>query len=174
MALQTQYRENFNFTFDRLDASMRTVAGFDETFRRLSRFEAKEGKVNRDFRNELQGYVQAYVEALENDFSTSEALAVVFAFQTFVNASIDAGKLSVPEKDSVIEMFRSFDSVLALFDFSLLEAVKVDPELDIMLEDRNIAKASKDYAAADRLRDEILAKGYKIVDTKDGSYLEPV
>lgn len=174
MALQTQYRENFNFTFDRLEASMRTLAGFDETFRRLSRFEAKEGKVNRDFRNELQGYVQAYVEALENDFSTSEALAVVFAFQTFVNASIDSGKLSVPEKESVIEMFRSFDSVLALFDFSLLEAVKVDPELDIMLEDRNIAKASKDYATADRLRDEILAKGYKIVDTKDGSYLEPV
>ncbi|MDQ1344398.1 MAG: cysteinyl-tRNA synthetase [Patescibacteria group bacterium] len=174
MALQTQYRENFNFTFDRLDASMRTVSGFDETFRRLSRYDAKEGKVNRDFRNELQGYVQAYVEALENDFSTAEALAVVFAFQTFVNASIDSKKMTLPEKESVIEMFRSFDSVLALFDFALLEAVAVDPELDMMLEDRNVAKASKDFATADALRDEILAKGYRIVDTKDGSFLEPV
>jgi cysteinyl-tRNA synthetase len=173
MALQTQYRENFNFTFDRLDASMRAVSGFDETFRRLSRYDAKEGKVNRDFRNELQAYVQAYVEALENDFSTAEALAVVFAFQTFVNASIDSKKMTLPEKESVIEMFRSFDSVLALFDFVLLEAVAVDPELDIMLEDRNIAKASKDFATADALRDEILAKGYRIVDTKDGSFLEP-
>lgn len=174
MALQTQYRENFNFTFDRLDASMRTLTGFDETFRRLSRYAAHEGKVNRDFRNELQGYVQAYVEALENDFSTSEALAIVFAFQTFVNASMDAKKLSISEKESVIEMFRSFDAVLAIFDFDLLDEVQVPFELDIMLEDRNIAKASKDFAKADSLRDEILAQGYRIVDTKDGSFLEPV
>lgn len=174
MGLQTQYRENFNFTFDRLEAAMRTVEGFDETFRRLSRYAAKDGKVRRDFRNELQGYVQAYVEALENDFSTSEALAVVFAFQTFVNASIDDAAMTVPEKESVMEMFRSFDAVLAIFDFDLLKTVSLTPELDMMLEDRNRAKAAKDYAAADRLRDEILAKGYKIVDTKDGSFLERI
>jgi cysteinyl-tRNA synthetase len=90
MALQTQYRESFNFTFDRLESAIRTVAGFDETLRRLARYRTGEGKVRRDFRERVQATVQAYSAALENDISTAEALAVVFDFQTFVNSEIDA------------------------------------------------------------------------------------
>lgn len=174
MALQTQYRENFNFTFDRLEAAMRTAEGFDETFRRLSRHRAKPGKVGREFRNELQAYVQAYVAALENDVSTSEALALVSSFQTFVNAVIDSSGLTEPEKEAVIGLFRQFDSVLAIFDFSALESVSTPEDLQVLLDERNAAKLAKDYARADALRDEILGSGFRIVDTKEGSFLEPL
>ncbi len=172
MALQTQYRENFNFTFDRLQAAMRTSEGFDETFRRIARYAAPTGKVRREFRDRLQTLVQSFVASLENDVSTAEALVVAFELQSFANAEIDAGTLSASEKESVVGLFRTFDEVLAIFDFSLFETLDVPGEVLALLSERNAAKAAKNYALADELRQKIADAGYRIVDTKDGATVE--
>lgn len=173
MALQTQYRENFNFTFDRLDSAIRTIFGFDETFKRLFRYPSIEGKVRRDFRDRMQEYIQNFSAALENDISTAEALSVVFDFQSFINTGIDAGEFFRAEKSAIIDLLKTFNEVLAIFDFTLLEGSKIPSEIQLLLEERNTAKSLKDFARSDALRDEITAKGYRIVDTKDGAFLEP-
>lgn len=169
MGLQTRYRENFNFTFDRLRASIQALRSFDETFRRLKRYDAKSGKIWRDFRDQLQSYIQEYVRCIEDDIGTPEALAVVFDFLSFVNSKIDEGSLSLEEVNAIKDMFRSFDQVLGLFDFSILEdEVSAPEEVLALLVGRNAAKAAKDYALADSLRDQIIALGWRIVDMKDG------
>lgn len=169
MSLQTKYRENFNFTFDRLQAAIATVGGFDEVFRRLRGYQTISRKVFRDFREALQGYIQAYVECLEDDISTPEALAIVFDFVSFVNTKIDERGLSTEEVEAVIGLFRTFDEVLGLFDFSLLEAEIVPEFVAALVDARRDAKAAKDFALADKLRTEVTELGYRIVDNRDGT-----
>ncbi len=166
MNLQTRYRESFNFTFDRLGASIQTLKGFDEVLKRLKHYNPPSRKVFRDFREMMQQYVQAYIECLEDDIGTPEALAIVFDCIGFINSGIDTNGFSSEEKEAIIELLRSFDAVLGLFDFSLLESTDIPEEIEILLMKRNEAKTQKNYPLADSIRDQMKELGYKIVDDK--------
>lgn len=120
MNLQTRYRESFNFTFDRLTAAITTVKSFDEVLKRLKHYNPPSRKIFRDFREMMQQYVQAYIECLEDDIGTPEALAIVFDCLGFINSNIDSNGFSLEEKNAIIDLLHSFDEVLGLFDFSLL------------------------------------------------------
>lgn len=122
----------------------------------------------------MQEYIQAYVGCLEDDISTSEALAIVFDSFGYVNSGIDTGLFSTEEVSAILDLFRSFDSVLGLFDFSLLEDTEIPEDIQSLLIQRNAAKQAKDYALADSLRDQITALGYRIVDDKTGSRVEKI
>lgn len=174
MNLQTRYRENFNFTFDRLTSAVATVKSFDEVLRRLKHYNPASGKIFRDFREMMQQYVQAYIEKLEDDIGTPEALTIVFDCFGFINSGIDANAFSLEEKNAIIDLLHSFDAVLGLFDFSLLEATEIPAEIELLLMQRNEAKTQKNYPLADSLRDKIGENGYKIVDDKGGSHVEKI
>lgn len=174
MNLQTRYRENFNFTFDRLTAAIQTVKSFDEILKRLKHYEAPSRKVFRDFRETMQQYIQAYIECLEDDIGTPEALAIVFDCFGFINSGIDNNSFSSEEKGAIIDLLHSFDAVLGLFDFSLLEFTEIPAGIELLLMQRDAAKAQKNYSLADSLRDQIGEGGYKIVDDKGGSHVEKV
>ncbi|MDD5376797.1 MAG: cysteine--tRNA ligase [Candidatus Gracilibacteria bacterium] len=174
MNLQTRYRENFNFTFDRLTTAIQTVKGFDEVLKRLKHYNPPSGKVFRDFREMMQQYVQAYIECLEDDIGTPEALAIVFDCFSFINSGIDTNAFSLEEKNAILDLLHSFDEVLGLFDFSLLESTDIPEEIELLLMQRNAAKEQKNYPLADSLRDQIGSMGYKIVDDKTGSHVEKV
>lgn len=174
MNLQTRYRENFNFTFDRLRAAIQTVKSFDEVLKRLKHYQAPSGKVFRDFREMMQQYVQAYIECLEDDIGTPEALAIVFNCFGFINSGIDNNSFSLEEKNAILDLLHSFDSVLGIFDFSLLESTDIPEEIELLLMKRNEAKTQKDYPLSDSIRDQIGEMGYKIVDDKGGSHLEKI
>ena len=70
-----------------------------------------------------------------------------------------------------IALVKSFDKVLSL---DLLKSDKKEVSSDLekyileKIEERKNAKASKDYLLADKIRDELLSKGVKLIDTKDG------
>lgn len=69
---------------------------------------------------------------------------------------------------------RHIDSVWGVMDFSLFEDTEVPKDVLDLVEQRNEAKRNKDYALSDSLRDAILAKGYRIVDGKEGVVVEKV
>ena len=106
----------------------------------------------------MQQYVQAYIERLEDDFGTPEALAIVFDGFGYINSGIDGNLFSTEEIAAILDLLRSFDSVLGLFDFSLLESVDVPEEIQSLLTQRNEAKAQKNYPLSDSLRDAIMAQ----------------
>jgi cysteinyl-tRNA synthetase len=54
-----------------------------------------------------------------------------------------------------------------------VEKIKVTPELQKLLDERTKARAEKNFAESDRLRDEIRKLGYEVKDTPDGPLLEP-
>ncbi len=174
MNLQTRYRESFNFTFDRLNSAIQTVKSFDEVLKRLGRYNPPSRKIFKDFREMLQQYIQAYIECLEDDIGTPEALAIVFDCLGFINSGIDNNSFSLEEKGAILDLLHSFDEVLGLFNFTLLESTDISEEVESLLLKRNEAKAQKNYPLSDIIRDHITSLGYKIIDDKNGSHVEKI
>ncbi|MDP3380229.1 MAG: hypothetical protein Q8S84_01420 [bacterium] len=64
-------------------------------------------------------------------------------------------------------MLRTFNQVLAIVDFDVVKNEEIPTDINEKLQDRNTAKKNKDFVLADKLRDELLELGYKIVDSRD-------
>ncbi len=100
--------------------------------------------------------MQDFVAFLEDDFSTPEALTVVFEMHSWINSGIDDEAFSLEEKKALIGLMESWNEVLNIYDFSLLEENDNIPENIIKLaEARMLAKSLKNWAEADKIRDEI-------------------
>ncbi|MDR2411641.1 MAG: hypothetical protein LBD88_03585 [Candidatus Peribacteria bacterium] len=71
-------------------------------------------------------------------------------------------------------MFKTFNEVFAIIDFGILKDEEIPKNILKKFEERNKAKFEKDFAKADKIREELLSLGYRIVDDKDGNYIEKV
>ncbi len=186
MSLQNQYRENFNFTFERLGAAINTIKGLDEMMKRIGRYiaslpEARDersarGKlkfheITREFRENQQAFMQEFVEKLEDDFDTNDAMTTVFEYQSYINRGIDEQAFRREEMKSLIDLMRSWDEVIAIFDFSLLENTEIIPkEIEALAVARIEAKSAKNWTEADKIRDEITGLGWKMIDEAGGKW----
>lgn len=129
-----------------------------------------------EFREYMQDIMARYIEALEDDFSMSEALAVFYEFQKYIASEVVSGQLSDSEQKSALDMYQSFNQVFVLFDFEALEKLDEDIPADIiaLATQRQEAKDNKNYQRADEIRDELTKLGYVVKDTKEGSVVERI
>lgn len=190
MALQNQYRENFNFTFERLTAAINTIKWLDEMLKRLTRYieraipanternahgKMKFHDISREFRDNQQAFMQEFIEKLEDDFDTVSAMTIVFEYQSYINSGIDDALFSSEEAKSLVDLLKSWNEVIGILDFSLLESGETTPaEIQILLDERTLAKSLKDFARGDEIRDMITKMGYRIIDEKDGARVEKI
>lgn len=172
MCLQNRYRENFNFTFARLESAMATIESLDNTLKRLKSYTPRNTKVRREFRDELQSHVQNFVASLENDFDTVIALTSVFDFIKNINRDIDTDSLTTKEVSSVIEVLKSWDGVMGVFDWAIFETTSIPENIQKLAQERQEAKKNKDFSRADEIRKEVENAGYTITDSKDGPIIE--
>ena len=111
---------------------------------------------------EMDSYEKKFGDAISNDLNTSQMLTILYDVLKSKDLS-DRSKRMLVEK---------FDSVLSL---ALLEE-EIDTTLDdyalSMIEKRKIAKENKNYEEADRIRDELLEKGIKLIDGREGTTYE--
>jgi cysteinyl-tRNA synthetase len=85
-----------------------------------------------------------------------EAISVFFEFITFSNTQVDSWNLSISEANSLVDMFKTFDSVFSLIDYSSLEEGDIPLIIMKKFEERNIAKKDKNFEQSDRIREELL------------------
>ena len=112
-------------------------------------------------------YIEEFKACVFNDLNIPQGLAVVWKL-------IKDASISSEDKYAVL---LDFDKVLGLKIDEMKEEekkIEVPSELVEMLEERNKFRAEKNWPEADRVRDQISAFGYKIVDTKEGSHLEKI
>lgn len=155
MCLQNRYRENFNFTFTRLESAMATIESLDNTLKRIKSYAPRNTKVRREFRNELQESVQRFVSALENDIDTVIALTEVFELTNRINRDIDDVSLTTKEVSSVIGLLKSWDMVMGVINWSLLEDSLIPESITTLAQERIEAKKNKNYTRSDEIRKEI-------------------
>ncbi len=108
---------------------------------------------------------RSFGAALDDDLNVSAALAVVFDLVRDLNRRIDERSLSTADAERALATLRSFDEVLAILPDAESE---LDPETLEMLERRIAARAGRDWAESDRLRDELARRGIAVEDTRDG------
>ncbi len=175
--MNAKYNSEVNFTFDKIDSNISVVNSIDEVIKLINREIEKSDNlstVSRDFRETMQDYIHEYMYNLEDDFNIPECLAVFHNFLKFVNTWIREKLFSVSELSSILDMFRTFDQVLSIIDFDVVNSEEIPKNILEIFESRNEAKKQKNFEKADELRDELIEKGYKIVDNRDWSYLEKI
>ena len=156
--LQSHYRKPLVFSYENLD---NTVAAYNKLVKRVAEL-STEGTVDSAV---LTDFENKFCEALSNDLNTSMAITVLYdALKADTN---DATKRAIVE---------SFDRVLSLdllgHAAALGQETAIDPDLEAYVTEaiarRAEAKKAKDFATADAIRDELLAKGVEIKDTREG------
>ena len=174
LLISAQYRKELNFTFEGLEGSARAV-------QRLVALERRLGEVPSAAEGETVGLaaaaaraLEAFEAALDDDLNSSEALAALFGFLRDVNTALDgaAGPVAEAEVAAASEALASMDAV-----FGLLEVAHADRGADqelaewveARLGERRDARAAKDWARADAIREELAARGVVIEDTAQGT-----
>ena len=106
----------------------------------------------------------AFEAALDDDLNVSAALAALFDAIRDLNRRIDARSLSTSDAGRALELLHDLDRILGIGP----EAESLQPEVAGMIEERAAARAARDWATSDRLRDELAARGVAVEDTRDG------
>ncbi len=106
----------------------------------------------------------AFKTAMDDDLNISGGLAAVFDLVRELNRRVDARALSTADAQRGVQALRDFDRVLGVIDLddTLPEGAQA------LLDQRAAARAARDFAASDRLRDELAALGVAVEDTRDG------
>ncbi len=159
--LQSHYRRNLVFSWENLDNA---AAAYEKLVAKIATLNAS-GDVEQAAFDQLKA---RFTKALEGDLNTSVAVTAVY--DVLKAKCGDATKLA---------LIADFDRVLSL---NLLEAAQAlrqkqaqeeaasaDPEIDALVAARTEAKKAKNFAEADRIRDELKARGIEIIDTPQGA-----
>ncbi|MBE7001379.1 MAG: cysteine--tRNA ligase [Ruminococcaceae bacterium] len=159
--LQSHYRRNLVFSWENLDNA---VVAYDKLVAKIATLQDN-GDVDA---NVLQALKERFVNALNGDLNTS--LAITAVYDVLKAKTTDATKLAA---------IADFDKVLSLDLLKAANTVRkqqeqetaasADPEIDALVAARTQAKKDKNYAEADRIRDELKSRGIEIIDTPQGT-----
>jgi cysteinyl-tRNA synthetase len=103
---------------------------------------------------------------MDDDLNISAALAVLFGFVKRVSASLARRAFSEKERDKILEVLKSIDSVLAVMDF---EEERLGDEARRLIEERNEMRRTRRWKEADEIRDRLLEMGIVIKDGPTGT-----
>ena len=115
----------------------------------------------------FDSYRQRFDEAMDDDFNTANAISVLFELVRAINiATADENQPTKAGAQVCLDMVHEFTDVLGLL-YSRKEE-SLDEKVEQMIADRQAARAAKNWAEADRIRDELKAMGIELKDTKQG------
>ena len=154
--LGSHYKNQLVFSYESLDS---TQNAYNKLLNKVKSIKKDDSKVDE---KEFNEYNDKFKDALSDNLNTSNALTVLY----------DVLKSNL-NNNTKLSLIKSFDKVLSL---DLLKEDIVDNELvsyiNEMIEKRKEAKSNKDFALADKIRDELLSKGIVLKDTREGTTFE--
>ena len=156
--LNSHYRNPLTFTFESLDGARKALKRLKSKTLALK----DEGNLDNE---SFTKYDELYKEALSNDLNTSSMITILY----------DVLKDESLNDKTKLELVKLFDKVLSL-DLLKEEESVIDTDLEKMIQEKIVerkeAKKNKDFATADKIRDELLEQGIKLIDTREGTTYE--
>jgi cysteinyl-tRNA synthetase len=170
LLLSAHYRKQLNFTWASLSAA-------EESLRRLTDFLVRVETVSgegshADVIDRVAAARKTFKDAIDDDLNTAAALGAMFELVRTLNSSIDAGQVGRDDVTAIREAFGEFDSVLGVLSLRQQEDQRPPvpvAEIEQMIEDRHAARRRRDFAAADRIRNDLAARGVLLEDNAGGT-----
>jgi cysteinyl-tRNA synthetase len=168
--LSAQYRSPLNFSSELMEAAkngferiVNTVSNLD--FQIHNKADSALTEDEKALLAEADGFTKKFEEAMDDDFNTADAISAIFELVKFANTNT-----TETASKAFLEGLKK--RILTLTDICGLVVEKkddgLDAEIEALIEERTKAKKEKNFARADEIRDELLAKGIELKDTREG------
>ena len=159
--LQSHYRRNLVFSWDNLDNAAVT---YEKLIAKIAALD-NNGEIDTQALDALK---ERFAGALNGDLNTS--LAITAVYDVLKAKTNDATKLAALKDFDYVLSLNLLEAAQKLRDRQKAEAEEsADPEIDALLAERTAAKKAKDFAKADKIRDDLKARGIEIIDTPQGA-----
>ncbi len=196
LLLSVPYRHQLNFTFDGLRESTSAVERLRTFHARIRDGRWPEVPGDPAVGDAIRTGDEKFLAALANDLNTAEARAAIFDVLRAVNAAADQNRLTRADAETTLALLAKFDSIFAVLEDRDADLTRsalawaeaegrlsdADPEvvakfgnegltdaqIEALVNERTQAKRQRNFARADAIRNELLAKGILLEDSKDG------
>lgn len=168
--LSAHYRNPVNFSDEMLNQAK---AGLERLYNTKEKLEftlsnLSESSISDDeatLVKELDGYRQKFIDAMEDDINTADAVSVIFELAKFINSNVNESS-SKEFADKCLEEFNELTKVLNIVNKKQDDVL--DEEVEKLIQQRTDAKKNKDFALADSIRQQLLDMGIVLEDTRQG------
>jgi len=166
--LQSHYRSTLDFSDEAISAAKNGLEKLTETYNRL--LQSSIGKATLD----LEPYRKKFHAALNDDFNTPQAIALFFDLAREINTTLSREGFSEQEKSNLIDFFNTYaKNILGILpqheNATKGDSTVLSKVMELVLEIRKDARAKKDFATSDLIRDRLKEAGIEVKDTKDGA-----
>jgi cysteinyl-tRNA synthetase len=165
LLLSTHYRQQFNFTFDGLEAAKNAIERLRNFAYRLK--DANGAGNNQELKALMNRVKKEFGDAMDDDLNINAALAWLFEFVREANNLLDANKISKAEAEELYDLMMKFDKVLGVIG-EVGEEQELPKEAEDLIRKREEARKDKNWKAADEIRQQLRAMGIIIEDTPQG------
>ncbi len=174
LMIQAQYRAPMNYSVELLDAckaSLDRLYECRDTVKRAAE-NAKNGEISAEAKAAFDKHRDAFIAALEDDLNTADAITAVFELVRELNIMAADASTS---KEQLLEGSRVFEELIDVLGLLYERKEEEIPQAVLdLVEQRAAARKAKDFAEADRIRDEIAALGYSVRETRQGVEIKKV
>lgn len=167
--ISSHYRSPINYSIDIIEQCQSALDRL-YTCRESLDFAIKNAKSDIDDDEEILKLIASakdeFIKAMDDDLNTADGIAAVFNLVSTINTEIINKEVSLNVCKKAAEMFDELTGVLGLLYNR--KSNDIDDDIEKLIEQRQTARANKDWSTADKIRDELKAKGIILKDTPQG------
>ena len=169
--LSAQYRSPLNYSRDSLIMAQNSLERLYTAESNLE-FLVKNGAdgamtpEEKAFTDTFDTYREKFDAAMDDDLNTADAISVIFELVRAINIAVEKAPTKALAQ-ACLDMLHEFTDVLGLL-YNQKDDQLLDEEVEKLIEQRNEARKNKDWATADRIRDELKARHIVLEDTPQG------
>jgi cysteinyl-tRNA synthetase len=167
LLLGTPYHKQLNFTFDGLKAAATSIERLRNFRLRLAAQVLADGR-NEKMTERTRQALEAFDAGLDDDLNSADALAAVFEYIRDANTAMDSGSFLGGNRAEAADLLSRFDAVFAVLEPTRTIGALSDTGIEALIEERQKARKARDFARSDAIREELLAKGVILEDTREG------
>ena len=168
--LSTHYRKKLNFSEKALEQARNSLNTFRDFFIRLKKADGTDSAENEAV---LEKADEEFTAAISDDLNISGALAAIYSAMHDINKLLAEKAVSAKFAEKILDLYRKFDTVLALLDVDDMSEQAIPEEVVKLVEERQEARKAKDFARSDAIRDQLKAEGWIIEDSPEGPTVKP-
>lgn len=167
--LSAHYRSPINFSKDLIEQAK---TGLERLYTCINNLEflkknSNSGVLNEKVKEMTLKYKTSFCEAMDDDLNTGLAIAALFDFVRDINSTFTSTSVQcIEDIDECINMLKELGAVLGILQNT--ETESIDAEIEELIEKRQEARKSKNFALADEIRDNLKAQGIVLEDTPNG------